>query len=62
MMHFEFELAEHGIVLLTLVLGCLFWLGVITAIAAVMVVDRLIEEKISGHTAEPMDDQGDPDE
>lgn len=57
MMHLEFELAEHGILLMTLILGCIFWLTVITIIALVLVADRAIEEAI--HRAEGDDEDDD---
>jgi hypothetical protein len=57
MLHFELELAEHGILLLTLILGCVFWLTVITIIALVLVADRAVEEAI--HRAEGDDEDED---
>lgn len=52
MMHFEFELAQHGIILLTLILGAVFWLTIITIIAVVLVADRTISELIDNAKAE----------
>lgn len=52
MMHFEFELAQNGLLLLTLVLGVVFWLAVITIIALVLVADRVIGELIDNAKAE----------
>lgn len=48
MMHFEFELQEHGILLITLIFGVVFWFTIITIIALVLVVDRLVDEIING--------------
>ena len=62
------ELAEHGIILITIILGVVFWLVVISIIALVMVADRIIEEVISGRDddmdtpREERDEQGDPEE
>jgi len=66
MMHFEFELQEHGLLLMTIILGCLFWIGTIGFIAFIMVVDRLIDEVLSDddeeqETPEDRDEQGDPE-
>lgn len=68
MLHFEMELAEHGIILITIILGVVFWLVVISIIALVMVADRIIEEVINGRDddmdtpREERDEQGDPEE
>jgi type III secretory pathway component EscU len=65
MTHFEMELSEHGLILLISILGVLFWMAVISLIALVMVMDRLIEEVINGEdddVREYRDEQGDPEE
>ena len=47
MLHFEMELAEHSVILITLIFGVFFWVAVISAIALVMVADRIIDEILS---------------
>lgn len=47
MLHFEAHLSEYAVILSTLIIGVFFWVAVISAIALVMVADRVIEELLS---------------
>lgn len=47
MLHFEAHLSEYAVILSTLIIGVFFWVAVISAIALVMVADRVIEEMLS---------------
>ena len=51
-MHFEFDIATYTVQFTILLLGCLFWIGMIGLVAAFIVISRMMDELFEQHKKE----------